>query len=297
MKRRPTHVNTAGARYLALRKLARERGRPTAEFLQMYALEGFLGRLARSPHRDRLVLKGGVLLAAFELRRPTRDIDFLALRVDNEPAVVGQLVAEVAGVELNDGLVFLIDTLTSSPIRDDDLYPGIRTRLQVQLATAKMRFQADINVGDPVVPEAITTEIPTLLPGSQPAVQVLAYPRTMVIAEKLVTALQRGRANTRMRDFADLHLMLARSDLDDAQVTASIAAVARHRRIALATVRETLAGMPEVVQPRWETWLSKHGMDGRIPSSFAEVMRGLDVRTHDWITSAAEADSNSDRSD
>ena len=46
------------------------------------------------------MLKGGVLLAAFDLRRPTRDIDFLALAVDNEPAAVARLVAEVSEVEL-----------------------------------------------------------------------------------------------------------------------------------------------------------------------------------------------------
>ncbi len=297
MRRRPTHADVAGASYLALRKLAREQGRPTAELLQLYALEGFLARLARSPHRDRLVLKGGVLLAAFDLRRPTRDIDFLALEVDSEPTAVAKLVAEIAGIELDDGLAFLVDTLTASVIRDDDIYPGIRARLQVQLATAKMRFQADINVGDPVVPRALTTEIPTLLPGQHPNVQVLAYPRTMVVAEKLVTALQRGRASTRWRDFADLHVMLDQGDLDDAQVTASIAAVAHHRQVPLASIGETLAGMSEAAQPRWQAWLDKHGMDGRVPRSFAEVLRVLDTRTRDWITAATEADSNSDPPD
>jgi hypothetical protein len=33
---------------------------------QLYALEGFLDRLSRSPHAQRYVLKGGVLLATFQ---------------------------------------------------------------------------------------------------------------------------------------------------------------------------------------------------------------------------------------
>jgi len=42
-------------------------------------LEGFSLRLAHSPDRNRLVLKGGVLLAAYHLRRPTADIDIAAM--------------------------------------------------------------------------------------------------------------------------------------------------------------------------------------------------------------------------
>lgn len=56
MKPKPTHADPAGARYLALQRLARKEKRPTAELLQLYVLEGFLRRLAQSPHRNQLVL-------------------------------------------------------------------------------------------------------------------------------------------------------------------------------------------------------------------------------------------------
>ncbi|MBU1910555.1 MAG: nucleotidyl transferase AbiEii/AbiGii toxin family protein, partial [Verrucomicrobia bacterium] len=64
----------------------------------------------------------------------------------------------------------------------------------------------EANVGDPVVPAPIRTSIPVLL-GDEP-IEVLAYPKVMVFAEKLVTALQRGRASTRWRDFADLFVLV-----------------------------------------------------------------------------------------
>jgi len=80
----PTRATAAGRAYLALRKQAKAAGRTTAEYLRLYALEGFLLRLANSSHRSRFVLKGGVLLAAYELRRPTADIDFAAVRTPNE---------------------------------------------------------------------------------------------------------------------------------------------------------------------------------------------------------------------
>jgi hypothetical protein len=75
---RPSRATSAGRAYLDLQNLARRQRRPTDELHQIYALEGFLARLAVSPHADKLVLKGGVLLAAYDTRRPTRDIDLQA---------------------------------------------------------------------------------------------------------------------------------------------------------------------------------------------------------------------------
>ena len=68
--------DTAGGRaYLDLQALARGNGRPVQELLQLFVLEAFLDRLSQSAHRAQLVLKGGVLLAAFGERRPTGDVD------------------------------------------------------------------------------------------------------------------------------------------------------------------------------------------------------------------------------
>lgn len=54
-------------------------GRPTDEIVVLFILERFLYRLSLSVHRARLVLKGGTLPAAFDERRPTRDVDLFAL--------------------------------------------------------------------------------------------------------------------------------------------------------------------------------------------------------------------------
>jgi hypothetical protein len=51
--------------------------------MTLYALEGLLARIALSEHCDDFVLKGGVLLAAFAARRPTKDID---LQNESAPA-------------------------------------------------------------------------------------------------------------------------------------------------------------------------------------------------------------------
>lgn len=76
--KRPTRQTVEGRAYLDLQNAARRAGRDTSEYLTLYALEGFLARLAASRYADDLVLKGGVLLAAYAARRPTRDIDLQA---------------------------------------------------------------------------------------------------------------------------------------------------------------------------------------------------------------------------
>ena len=74
----------AGAAYNDLRNKAKRDKRSTSELQTLYALEGFLGRLSASRHCDAFVLKGGVLLAALDHRRPTRDIDLLMRDLDRD---------------------------------------------------------------------------------------------------------------------------------------------------------------------------------------------------------------------
>ena len=287
MKPKPTHADVAGARYLALQRLARAQRRTTAELLQLYVLEGFLRRLVRSTHSERFVLKGGVLMAAFDLRRATRDVDLLALRTDNDPAAVERDILEVASIEADDGVVFLVETASTELIRDDDVYPGVRVALDARLATAQLKFRVDLNVGDPVVPGPIRTAMPVLLGDER--IDVLAYPKAMVVAEKLVTALQRGRASTRWRDFADLFLLIP-GDLVDDEVVSALRSVAAHRGTSLRPLVEVLAGMADEAQARWATWHERQGRPAGVPRDFAAVLEALDVRTRSWIAKAANAE-------
>ncbi|MGK0434169.1 MAG: putative nucleotidyltransferase component of viral defense system [Planctomycetota bacterium] len=216
MTNRPTRATTAGRAYLELRRLARARNRPTAELLQLYALEGFLARLPASPHAHQLVLKGGVLLAAFDARRPTKDIDLAASDLANDTETVQRAVQAIAGIELDDGFEFDVSATSADTIREGDSYSGVRVTVPCRLASAKLNFHVDVNVGDPISPAPIAVSIPRLL-GGEP-LKVIGYPIAMVLAEKIVTAIQRGLANTRWRDFADIAQLSRRHALDAADV-------------------------------------------------------------------------------
>ena len=124
---RPTKATIAGQAFLALRSKALSAGRTTAEYLRLYALEGFLLRLAHSSHKNRFVLKGGVLLAAYELRRPTADVDLAAVATPSAVEAVatrcrrGRLSAADAWI---DGLTFDLDDVPGRNDREGEAYGG-----------------------------------------------------------------------------------------------------------------------------------------------------------------------------
>lgn len=145
------------------------------------------------------MLKGGVLLAAYGLRRPTADIDGAALHTSNEVEGIRRFVADVASTalpaELDDGLRFDLGNVTAEAIREEDKYSGVRVRLVSRLASAREPFHVDVSIGDPIWPEPAEVSLPRLL-GQEP-IQLRGYPMEMILAEKTVAALERGSASTR----------------------------------------------------------------------------------------------------
>ena len=95
---------------------------PFNEVLQHYALNRFLYRLGQSAHRERLILKGALVLAAWDapITRPTRDIDLLG-RMENRPESVTEAIRELCGVVLDgDGLRFDAASLATQRIIEGD---------------------------------------------------------------------------------------------------------------------------------------------------------------------------------
>jgi hypothetical protein len=98
--------------------------------------------------------------------------------------------------------VFDHEAASALVIREDDEYSGVRVTMPCSLDRSRLRFHIDVSVGDPVWPAPGSVELPRLLGGS---LRLLGYPLAMVYAEKIATAVQRGQANTRWRDFADIY--------------------------------------------------------------------------------------------
>lgn len=147
------------------RNAARADGtRPNVEEqLTRHALESFLERLTRTRHADSFVLKGGVLLAAYGLRRPTKDIDAEALDIPVTPEHLASVVIDVAAVAADDGVVFDPATTRIERIRDLADYPGIRVHVHAQLHSWQRVIGWDVSTGDAIVPAPRVVLLPRVL--------------------------------------------------------------------------------------------------------------------------------------
>ena len=266
---RPTRQTVAGRAYLDLQNLARRQSRPTDELQQLYALEGFLARVAASAYAERFVLKGGVLLAAYGARRPTRDVDMQGREMSNRIEDILEVVRDITAVHLDDGLVFDPAHANAEIVRDEDEYSGVRVTLTATLAAARLSLHVDINVGDPIWPAPRTVALPRLLGGT---IQLSGYPLPMIYAEKIVTALQRGTANTRWRDFADLFLLSGQHPVSGDEVEQALAAVADYRQVDLMPLTDVLHGYALLAQARWAAWRRRQRLDDRLPEAFTEIL-------------------------
>lgn len=266
----PSRATTSGAVFQDIRKLARKEGRSTDELLVFYVLEAFLRRLASSRYAGRFTLKGGLLLATLDARRPTRDGDLLG-EIGRDRDRVLSCIAEIAGIDVDDGVGFIPDEIRSEVIREGACYEGLRTAMPARVAAARVKLQLDISFGDPMTPGPVETAYPTLLGGNDFVIR--GYPLETVLAEKLTTALSLGDANTRERDWADLWRLTGRHELAGAGVSRALERTATYRGVALRRLSEVVVTLPTVRANAYLAWRRRQGADvEQYPDRLADLV-------------------------
>jgi hypothetical protein len=268
----PTRDTTAGRVYNDLRNLARRTSAPTGQVMLEYVLERFLYRISIHPlGGQHFVLKGGLLLAQFGARRITRDIDILGRAFPSDEQEITRRIKQVAATDIDDGVTFEPDTLTTVPIRQDDEYHGLRLAMSATLSRARLKLQLDVSFGDPVTPAPTLIEYPQYL--SDTTFKLYGYPIATVIAEKLSTAIALGDLNTRDRDYADLYQLITRHKLNGAELITALANTANHRNIDLRPLSDALIDLPIRRQASYTAWRRRQGTSAENhPESFTELV-------------------------
>lgn len=199
-----TPVNLPASVHQRLLNRAKRDYRPFNELLQYYAMERFLYRLAQSPHANRFILKGALMMRAWRSpeSRPTMDIDLLEKTNNEEVSILAQ-IRDVLDVEVvPDGMTFNPASIYAERITEDADYEGIRIRFLGALGSARVNLQIDIGFGDVVFPGPETIELPTML--DFPGPRLWCYSRESTIAEKFEAMVKLGELNSRMKDFYDI---------------------------------------------------------------------------------------------
>lgn len=121
MTAQPPVDQAAAAAFKALQVKARaEHGGNTQPILVVYAVESFLRRLAISDYADRMVLKGGMLMAANNIRRMTRDADLSTHGLPNDGQRVREAVTRICALEPDphDGVVIDPSSIRTEAMRE-----------------------------------------------------------------------------------------------------------------------------------------------------------------------------------
>lgn len=173
--------------------------------MQNYMLERLLERISLSAYRQNFILKGGFLISAIVGldTRATMDLDTTIKGFPLTHEALRAIFAEICAVPIADDVQFSI--ISTSDIREADDYPGIRIALKANYPPISVPLTVDVTTGDKITPRAVEFTFPLLF--DDRAIQILAYNLETVLAEKLETVLARSIANTRPRDYYDIHIL------------------------------------------------------------------------------------------
>ena len=199
--------------------------------LTHYGLERLLYRLSISSHAPNFLLKGALLFALWydHPHRPTRDADLLGFGPDDiDTAVIA--FREICRIPVEDGIMFNPASVKGTEIRKEAGYGGVRLDIQATLDGARIALQVDIGFGDAVTPAPEDVSYPVLL-SDLPCPHLRAYPKYTVVAEKLHAICLLGMANTRMKDYFDLGVLMADSTLDPLELRRAIETTFERRKL------------------------------------------------------------------
>jgi predicted nucleotidyltransferase component of viral defense system len=175
--------------------------------MQNYMLERLLERVSLSTYKNNFILKGGFLIAAIVGldTRTTMDLDTTIKGFSLTHESIGSIFDEVCAVKVEDDVTFSVVRVTD--IREGDDYPGLRVALTASYPPLSVPLAVDVTTGDMITPGEVEYSFRLLF--DDRSISIMAYNLETILAEKLETVLSRNIANTRPRDFYDIHIIYA----------------------------------------------------------------------------------------
>ena len=204
MKKRKQPVNISASVRDRLYGVAHRNNREFNSLVRQFFQERFLYRLSKSEFAEHFILKGAWLFIAYEIsrNRPTKDIDFLGVQIEQDALKIKKIFEEIAEKEDSDGVIFLGEQINIESIKEGADYEGIRVNIPCKLGSIKSTLQIDIGYGDKIVFEPEKIEFPVILDFEAPLLRV--YSLESAIAEKFQAIVSLGLASSRMKDYYDI---------------------------------------------------------------------------------------------
>lgn len=258
-----------------LRNQANSSGRPFQLCLQLFCQEEFLRRLAASEYKERLVLKGGLLIYCLTefSSRPTVDIDFLARDTENTIETLEDILTNIINIPTgNDYIVYKIKHIEEISV--DKKYPGLSAVLEARIKNTKTPMKIDFGFGDIIYPEEQVSKVPTQL-NDFIAPLIRTYSLDTIVAEKLDVILDLMEFSSRMKDYYDLYFLSVEFDFDGDQLRAALIKTLRNRNriYTKEDLQRVLAfAQKQEMIRKWDAFIKKLKLT---PMQFDVVMAGM----------------------
>ncbi len=201
------------------------------------------------------------------------------MRGENSAEALGKIFQDILQTEVSpDGLSFDPNSVKVEPIREDKKYGGLRVHLLVLLERARIPLQIDVGFGDQISPGPEEISFPSLL--GQETSRLDAYPKETVIAEKLEAMISLGEANSRMKDFYDIHFLSQHYGFKGEILSQAVEGTFTRRKTPIPEeeiypLSRAFSSDP-IRQRLWAGFLKRLGLKG-VENTFEEVCRQIAV--------------------
>ena len=244
-----------------LKNFAVSSGCTFQDALVYYGLERTICRISVSPYASHFVLKGGIFLYAIfdrKYERATTDVDLLARRISNSAEEMKSVFREIFAQDVDDALVFDLDSITAEDITEFKEYHGLHISAVAYLDRSRIPIGIDIGFGDVIYPDAVEMEFPVILDMEAPKVN--AYSLESSIAEKLEAIVKNGFPNSRYKDFYDIYVLSERYAFSYEKLHNAVTETFENRKTPMtmdtAAFSEEFLG-DHIHQTRWNSFLKK----------------------------------------
>ena len=268
---------------------SRQEHKPFAELVQYYAMERFLYRLSHTHYKNKFILKGALMLQAWDapIGRPTKDIDLLG-RFDNEVGTITKVITDICKYHpaIDDGIRYDMDSIEGIRIKEKADYTGVRVRFLAYLTTTRIYMQIDIGFGDEVYPSPEEIIYPTLL--DLPAPTLLSYSMETTIAEKFEAMVRLKDLNSRMKDFYDIWLLAQQFNIQGVTLQEAINRTFSQRNTELSLdIVAFNEGFVQIKMIEWKAFQKKLKIEN-IPHNMQEVIDVLKAFLEPVITASIQ---------
>jgi len=190
-----------------IKNRSKQTGTSANVLLQSYFMERLLERISLSSYRDKMILKGGFLIAAMVgmENRSTIDMDTTLKRMQVDIQNINAMLSEIIAVDIGDGVEFEIQSI--DVIHEAWEYDNFRVGILAKFHAVNVKIKIDMTTGDTVIPGEIKYDYRLMF--EDRTITIMAYNLYTILAEKIETILSRNVANTRGRDFYDVYILLS----------------------------------------------------------------------------------------